>query len=154
DVGIAPAATVITRMPGARKLTYEREWPRPAATAPPKSSGERHNIDMRGEIDRSGIIFSGGGHPGLRGGLPGELDTRDGVPLDREQRMADWVRARPDVDTDGEPLSFGKIIRGMVLGDWRGAEPERRTMLGAVDPSVAALTRVTRELIEDTGTAL
>jgi HK97 family phage major capsid protein len=51
-----------------------------------------------------------------------------GTPLG-ERRMADYVRARGLVREDEEPLSFGKYVRGMVTGDWRGADAERRALV-------------------------
>lgn len=42
--------------------------------------------------------------------------------LIREQRMAELV---PPSES---PLSLGRTVKGIVTGDWRGAEAERRTM--------------------------
>lgn len=54
------------------------------------------------------------GAPVLR---PGEV-----VGLLPEQRMSDIVGA------PAEPLSLGRMIRGHLLGDWSGADGERRAM--------------------------
>lgn len=43
--------------------------------------------------------------------------------LRREERMASAVSAY-----DYEPLSLGKIVRGQIIGEWKGAEAERRAM--------------------------
>ncbi len=51
-----------------------------------------------------------------------------GAPLG-ERRMADYVRARGLVREDEENLSFGRYVRGMVTGDWSGADAERRALV-------------------------
>jgi HK97 family phage major capsid protein len=46
--------------------------------------------------------------------------------LTSEQRMADYVRATTGQSAEG--LSLGRTVRGVITGDWRGAEAERRVM--------------------------
>lgn len=46
--------------------------------------------------------------------------------LKPEQRMADYVRARTGGPSDA--LSLGRAIAGVMTGNWRDAEAERRTM--------------------------
>lgn len=81
-------------------------------------------------VDRSQVVFSGTGRP-----QPNQ-QLQDGVPLARDMSFEQWMRARPDVDVrDQEDLSLGKIVRGVVLGEWKDAGKELRAMTGAVDPS-------------------
>jgi len=68
---------------------------------------------------------------------------------ERQLGLEDYARLRGDAPADGfgvralkpeermasladgygtEPLSFGRFIRGLVTGDWRGAEAERRAL--------------------------
>lgn len=54
----------------------------------------------------------------------GEGETVFG--LTREQRMADYVNRTTGETVDG--LSVGRAVRGILTGDWQGAEAERRTM--------------------------
>jgi HK97 family phage major capsid protein len=46
--------------------------------------------------------------------------------LTREQRMADYVKATTGQDADG--LSVGRVVRGVLTNDWKGAEAEKRAM--------------------------
>jgi HK97 family phage major capsid protein len=48
--------------------------------------------------------------------------------LTREQRMTDYVAARGLVRDGEEHLSLQKYLRGMVYGDWQGADAERRAL--------------------------
>jgi HK97 family phage major capsid protein len=70
--------------------------------------------------------------------LGGERDERGGaVVLARGQRMADWGRRRglrgyepsddPRLGTEGAG-SFDRLVRGLVTGDWDGAEQELRAV--------------------------
>lgn len=77
-------------------------------------------------IDRSQIVIATGGPvspntPAVR--------FADGVPLQRDDSCADFVRARGLDERRGEePLDLGKYLRGMVLGEWDDADAERRAM--------------------------
>lgn len=52
----------------------------------------------------------------------------DGEPLG-ERRMVDYVRDHRIVDDEATPdLSLRKALRGVVTGDWNGADAERRAM--------------------------
>jgi HK97 family phage major capsid protein len=77
-------------------------------------------IAMRSMRAQSGLVALAG-HDG-RGGF------EVGAPLG-ERRMADYVRARGLVREEEEQLSFGRYVRGMVTGDWRGADAERRALV-------------------------
>jgi HK97 family phage major capsid protein len=77
-------------------------------------------IAMRSMREQSGLVALAG-HD-ARGGF------EVGAPLG-ERRMADYVRARGLVREDEEQLSFGRYVRGMVTGDWRGADAERRALV-------------------------
>ena len=76
-------------------------------------------------VDRSALPDSGGS------GFvrTGSTQFRAGQPLAPEQRMADYVSARGLVPEDERNLSTGKYFRGMLTGQWDGAEAERRAML-------------------------
>jgi len=54
-------------------------------------------------------------------------DSRACRPLG-EQRMADWAQQRGLVREEERSLDFGRYIRGVSSGDWKGADPERRAM--------------------------
>jgi HK97 family phage major capsid protein len=54
---------------------------------------------------------------------------RAGQPLTAEQRMTDYVQARGLVRDDEQDLSFGKYVRGLLTGDWDGADAERRALV-------------------------
>src|SRR5207249_923061 len=58
-----------------------------------------------------------------------------GDTLTREQRVSDWLRERGDYRSssslgadDRANLSLGRMVRGAVSGNWRGAEAEQRAM--------------------------
>lgn len=53
---------------------------------------------------------------------------RVGQRLGVEQRMTDYVRSRNLAKEGEEELSIGKYVRGMVTGEWRGAEKEQRAL--------------------------
>ena len=58
--------------------------------------------------------------------LPWQRSRGQAVRLTRDQRMTDHVRSRGY--TGGEDLSFDRLVRGMLLGDWIGADAERRAL--------------------------
>lgn len=64
------------------------------------------------------------------GGEPEEY--RDGVPLSDRQSFVGFAEARKLVREGEESLSLRKALRGIVLGDWDAAEPERRAMSESV----------------------
>lgn len=74
----------------------------------------------------------------LRGGRGPEQRRGRNVALTRSQSMAEHVRSRSGRgddglsdflgDSEGEGLSFGRIVRGMATGDWAGSERERRAL--------------------------
>ena len=49
--------------------------------------------------------------------------------LRRDQKFADLHRDQP------EPLSLGRAIRAMIIGDWSGAEAEQRAMSTSANPT-------------------
>ena len=60
--------------------------------------------------------------------IPTNRDNRPAV-LTRSQSLADHVRST-GYRVENEPdLGFGRLVRGLLTGDWRGADLERRTML-------------------------
>ena len=77
------------------------------------------------EVEQS--VPLGGGMPGgFR--LPRNRD-RGAEVLTRDQSMAEHVRALGYRVEGASDLGFGRMVRGMLLGDWRGADPERRALL-------------------------
>jgi HK97 family phage major capsid protein len=62
-------------------------------------------------------------------GVGDPLDERGPRFIEREQRdgMADWARSRYPAEHERE-LSFGKILHGLVSGDWRNAHDEHRAI--------------------------
>lgn len=76
-------------------------------------------IAMRSMREQAGVVATG---ESIRSGF------EPGAPLG-ERRMEDYVRARGLSRPDEEELSFGKYVRGMVTGDWRGADAERRALV-------------------------
>ncbi len=98
-------------------------------------------------VDRSGVVPPDGVTPFSSRGR-----YRDGVPLTRDQTFEGFVRARGHVRESEDGLSLGKSLRGVILGEWDGADAERRamseaalagggyllpTVLSAGDPSMA-----------------
>ncbi|MDP9459171.1 MAG: phage major capsid protein [Actinomycetota bacterium] len=77
-------------------------------------------VNVMTAIDRRGVVAA----PAF-----GSADRFEvGAPLG-ERRMVDYVRARGLVREDEEDLSFGRYVRGMVTGDWSGADAERRALV-------------------------
>lgn len=81
------------------------------------------------QVDYSQIIDGRGGErfDGLT-----RAEYRDGVPLTDSQSFAGFIRARGEIREGEETLSLRKALRGIVLGEWDGAEPERRAMSESV----------------------
>lgn len=97
-------------------------------------------IAMRSMRAQSGVVDLGG--QAARGGF------EVGAPLG-ERRMADYVRDRGLVREDEEELSFGKYVRGMVTGDWRGADAERRALVeGTAGSNVLVPTPLSARIID------
>jgi HK97 family phage major capsid protein len=65
-------------------------------------------------------------------GTSDSSEYRDGVPLTGDQSFAGFTRARNLVRQGEEELSLRKSLRGIVLGDWSGADAERRAMSESV----------------------
>jgi HK97 family phage major capsid protein len=58
------------------------------------------------------------------GGMVRSLQPGEVRYLTRSDRLADHV----GVNADAERLHLGRFVRGLISGDWRGAELERRAM--------------------------
>lgn len=89
---------------------------------------QAHNEEIRRLEEteqRAKALASGGGQY-----LPSSPDAVRA--LRPEERITDYlIRERRDILPDGvmdQTLSLGKMLRGIVTGDWRGAEAERRAM--------------------------
>jgi HK97 family phage major capsid protein len=86
-------------------------------------------------------IRPGAGRPddGTRSGfsLPFQRSRGVAVRLTREQRMSDHVRERGYGTADG--LSFDRMVRGMLTGDWIGADAERRALSESVSSAGGVL---------------
>lgn len=80
------------------------------------------------QVDYSQLVHVGGGDVDARALLVGSPDRYDGGPLSRSQTFVGAVRAAGLVRDGEEQLSLGRYLRGVVVGDWRGADPERRAM--------------------------
>lgn len=66
--------------------------------------------------------FAPAGIQGQRDGLPaGMLRRSDSYAATVRSKAADW-------DPEHENLSIGKVLRGVISGNWDGAEAERRAM--------------------------
>ncbi|MGH2772735.1 MAG: phage major capsid protein, partial [Actinomycetota bacterium] len=65
--------------------------------------------------------------------LADRQDLKGRVSLRSDESVSDWVAAREGVDH--EPLSFGRLLRGYVTGDWQNAEPEKRALSEGVNAS-------------------
>lgn len=66
-------------------------------------------------------------HPGeSRSSAGPRLAEGEFRALTREERFSDYVQSQGN--SDETPLSMGRTVRGMVIGDWSGAEAERRSM--------------------------
>jgi len=89
-----------------------------------------HTLALK-QIDYSQLVHVGGGDltaDDARSLLTGSPDRYDGGPLTRTQTFTGAVRAAGLVRDGEEQLSLGRYLRGVVVGDWRGADPERRAM--------------------------
>ncbi len=75
-------------------------------------------LDVVGTVDRRGVVPDS--TPSHR--------YQVGAPLG-DRRMADYVEARGLVREDEKDLSFGKYVRGLITGEWSGAEAERRALV-------------------------
>jgi HK97 family phage major capsid protein len=83
-----------------------------------------------------------------RGGDAEGVDRGERPVLGPERRMADWVRGRIRSNYSAEEIaefSLGRMVRGMVTGNWKDAEVERRALAegtlsagGALTPEVLA----------------
>ena len=64
--------------------------------------------------------------------------------LGREQRMADWAGPRYGRsgfdDDDARDFSLGRVVRGMVTGNWDDADLEKRALAEGVDATGGFLT--------------
>ncbi|WP_307677738.1 phage major capsid protein [Streptomyces sp. V4I2] len=69
-----------------------------------------------------GARLDGGGYGARSGGLKGAQTLAKG------QRVTDWLKANGHSDPQTENLNFGRYMKGLVTGDWRGAEAERKAM--------------------------
>jgi HK97 family phage major capsid protein len=67
------------------------------------------------------------GAEGHRGGYTGTLSA-DTVALTRDQTIAEWLQRRGEYHPEDKELRLGKIVRGLVTGEWQGAEDEKRAM--------------------------
>lgn len=63
----------------------------------------------------------------------GADEFRDGAPLVEGRSFVDFVQARCDVPEEHRDLDLGLYFRGMLTGNWKGAEAELRAMGGSVD---------------------
>jgi HK97 family phage major capsid protein len=90
-------------------------------------------IAMRSVREQAGI-----GDLYAERGQSAPSDTEPGTPLG-ERRMSDYVAARGLVREGQEDLSFGKYVRGMITGDWRGADAERRALVEGTASAGGAL---------------
>jgi HK97 family phage major capsid protein len=92
-----------------------------------RTADELHDLlDSMRVLDRRGVVAPGADHGVLTG--TGQRGFEVGVHLG-ERRMAEYVRARGLVREDEENLSFGKYVRGMLTGNWSGADAERRALV-------------------------
>lgn len=69
-------------------------------------------------------------------------DRRPQLTLSPEARMVDWTAERGGSNftaDDAEQFSLGAAVRGMVRGDWRGSELERRALSEGTDALGGAL---------------
>lgn len=55
--------------------------------------------------------------------------------LRREERLADHVRYNLPAGIQASELSLGRFVRGLVTGNWKGSEAEKRTMAEGLDVS-------------------
>jgi HK97 family phage major capsid protein len=96
---------------------------------------QREAQEIRQKIDVDPRRFQWNGRTAPRGDESDSPDT-----LTREQRVADWLRERGEYrsslgglnEDDREHLSVGKMVRGAVTGNWKGAELEQRAMSESV----------------------
>jgi len=66
------------------------------------------------------------------GSAGGRAEYREGTPLGADQTFAGYVEFRGFVPQEQRELNLGRYVRGMVTGEWRGADAERRAMSESV----------------------
>ncbi len=76
---------------------------------------------------------------------PGDRSRAESeATLGREQRMADWAGPRYGRsgfdDDDARDFSLGRVVRGMVTGNWDDADLEKRALAEGVDATGGFLT--------------
>ena len=98
------------------------------------------------------MLINAGMHRGDGSGIRAGAPTGEEKILTRDHRVADWVRMR-GLDRreafTGE-LDLGRYLRGLVTGQWDGADAERRAMSEGVQASGGYLvpTILAAELID------
>jgi HK97 family phage major capsid protein len=91
---------------------------------------------IRTEGGATGMHYSDGSYPERPDGEgPPRVTRRDcGLAgqqiLTRDQNVETWCRDNGVVKRDQEPGSFDRWLRGIVTGDWSGAEHERALSVG------------------------
>jgi HK97 family phage major capsid protein len=103
-----------------------------------EETSEFDAIDAKlADDDAAAMRSSAGGYntvAGARGGYTDAAPMGRNVALTRSQSFSDYVRENPDVDKGGPTdLDMDKCYRGMIFGNWNGAEPERRAMVEATN---------------------
>jgi HK97 family phage major capsid protein/HK97 family phage prohead protease len=119
-----------------------------AATAPTNEAGasENENQQREAEAPEAPEQPSGGLQVEQRTAAPASTTSthRPTPVLTPEQRMVDWQNARPSRSSfthdDAAQFSLGRAVRGMVLGDWRDAEIERRALSEGTNSAGGFLT--------------
>ncbi|MDF2146358.1 phage major capsid protein [Knoellia sp. p5-6-4] len=88
--------------------------------------------DFGSQIQGSGQWTSGDGSGNRSHGPVDSSVYKDDQPLTRGQSFEGLIRSKGLHLVDGEEvdLSLRKVLRGVVLGDWKDAEAEQRAMSG------------------------
>lgn len=111
----------MTELAGADSMTASEQREFDALTAEANRLAVLEGHARLNVVDRSGVPYFGT-----------HTDLRDVRVLAPEQRVADWARSAGELRDDGPlndgPLNLGRYVRGIVSGDWSGADAERRAL--------------------------
>lgn len=88
--------------------------------------------DKKADLGAAGVTHFPGDGP-ITGPMLLEGGTSDNgseiCMLRPDEKLADYVRARTPEDVLEGPLSTGRFLKGIITGDWKGADAERRAYL-------------------------
>lgn len=61
-------------------------------------------------------------------GYQGGRNLKGAQALTKGQSFTNWLRDNGEIERDQEGLSFDRYVKGMVTGNWKGAEAEKKAL--------------------------